>query len=93
MERHRADVEARSARLGHIAHGLRQITSERRICQANGIVDWDLAAAYEAMARASRVAGDDAGLARYRAATAEALERVADPEDRQLIAADLATLG
>lgn len=35
------------------------------ICEANGIGDWDLAFAYEAMARALRVAGDTAESARY----------------------------
>jgi hypothetical protein len=62
------------------------------ICQANGIADWDIAAAYEACARAARLAGDADGLARYRALCAEAVGRIADPEDRAIIAADLATL-
>ena len=29
------------------------------ICEGNGIRDWDLAYAFEALARASRVAGDE----------------------------------
>jgi DNA-binding transcriptional MerR regulator len=62
------------------------------LCEANQIGDWDLAAAYEALARACRVAGDDAGLARYRAAAQEALGRVADPEDAAIIAPDVASL-
>ena len=62
------------------------------ICEADGIADWDIAAAYEAMARASRLAGDEAGLAKYRALAADALESINDPEDRAIIAADVATL-
>jgi DNA-binding transcriptional MerR regulator len=61
-------------------------------CEENGLVDWDLAAAYEAMARASRLAGDAQGLERYRQLAAEQLTRIADPEDRAIIEADLATL-
>ena len=58
------------------------------MCEANGIGDWDLAAAYEAVRAASRLAGDEAGLDRYRALARDALERIADPEDRAIIAAD-----
>ena len=63
-----------------------------QVCQANGLADWDLAAAYEGLARASRVAADGAGLARYRALATDALERIADPEERAIIEADVATL-
>ena len=62
------------------------------ICEANGIKDWDLAAAYEAVARASRLAGDADGLARYRQLATDQLDRIADPEDRKIIEADVATL-
>ena len=62
------------------------------ICQKNGIGDWDLAAAYEAMARASRVAGDDTARLRYLALARDACEDIADPEDRKIIESDLATL-
>lgn len=62
------------------------------LCQTHDLGDWDLAAAYEALARASRVAGDEAGLVGYRSAATDALEHVADPEDRAIITADLATL-
>jgi hypothetical protein len=62
------------------------------ICEANGIKDWDLAYAYEALARAAAVSGDAAAatdwLAKARAATAE----VADEEDRELLLSDLATI-
>lgn len=62
------------------------------ICEEHTIGDWDLAAAYEAVARASRLAGDAAELARYRRLATEQLDRISDPEDRKIIAADVATL-
>jgi DNA-binding transcriptional MerR regulator len=80
------------ATLGRAEPALHHAHRCLEICDANRIGDWDLAAAYEACARASRVAGDAEGLARYRALCAEAVERIGDPEDRAIIAADLATL-
>ena len=53
---------------------------------------WDLPAAYEAMARASAVAGDTAETARWKAKSVEELRDVADAEDRAIIEGDLATL-
>lgn len=62
------------------------------ICEESGLGDWVVAAAYEAIARASAVAGDggeaQAWLARARTATAA----IADPEDRETIEGDLASL-
>lgn len=62
------------------------------ICEEHGIGDFDIAFAWEAIARASRVAGDEA-------AVAEALDRarslaaaIGDPEDRELLEGDLATI-
>jgi hypothetical protein len=60
------------------------------LCERHGLVDWDLAFAYEALARAHRVAGDDEAADAYRG-RAVAVE-IADPEDRELLQADLATL-
>ena len=62
------------------------------ICLQNGIADWDLAVAYEALARACRVAGDMEGLARNVASLRAAMEHIKDHEDREILAADLATL-
>ena len=60
---------------------------------ANGArEDWDLASAYEAMARASAVAGDAAACAQWRARAEAELASVRDPEDRQIVEQDLATL-
>jgi hypothetical protein len=60
------------------------------VCEAHGLRDWDLAFAYEALARAYRVAGDAEAVARYRA-LAEQVE-IADAEDREQVLKDLATL-
>ena len=54
--------------------------------------DWDLPAAYEAMARASATAGDEPGCATWKAKATAALRDVAGDEDRTLIEGDLATL-
>jgi hypothetical protein len=58
-------------------------------CTENGIGDWDLAAAYEALARAHRVAGNDGEYRRNLELGREALKQVADEEDREHIAEDL----
>ena len=62
------------------------------ICEEAGLGDWVIAAAYEALARASAVSGDavaaESWLARGRAAVAA----IADPEDREVIEADLDAL-
>lgn len=55
----------------------------------HGIGDWDLASAYEALARAHRVAGNDAEQRRNLELGREALAQIADDEDREHIAEDL----
>jgi DNA-binding transcriptional MerR regulator len=62
------------------------------IDEANGIGDWDLASAYEAMARASFAAGDSASGGLWKAKAIDALDGIADPDDREPIAQDVATL-
>jgi hypothetical protein len=62
------------------------------ICQANGIGDWDLAFAYEALARASAVAADTASCERYLAQARAASEHIRDQEDRDQLQKDLATI-
>jgi len=62
------------------------------ICQENGIGDWDLAFAYEALARAHAVAGE-AGKARYYTDRAlAAVANITGEEDRALVLADLETI-
>ena len=55
----------------------------------NGIGDWDLASAYEALARAHKVAGNDAEYRRNLELGRDALAQIADEEDREHIAEDL----
>jgi hypothetical protein len=62
------------------------------ICEANGIAGWDIAAGYEALARAHLVAGDLDAVATWKAKAYEALAPVVDVDDRAVIEADLATL-
>jgi DNA-binding transcriptional MerR regulator len=63
------------------------------LCEEHGIGDFDIAFAWEAIARSSRVAGDRAGvetaLERARALAAE----IAEDEDRELMLSDLETIG
>jgi hypothetical protein len=62
------------------------------LCQEHGIGDFDLAFAYEALARGHAVAGE-AGPARDRTDQAlAAAEGIADREDRDLLLADLETI-
>jgi hypothetical protein len=62
------------------------------ICSDNGIADWDIAAAYEAMARASAVAGDARATRGWVARAREACASIAEADDREVIEADLATI-
>ena len=57
-----------------------------------GQEDWDLASAYEALARAHAVAGDMAAAAEWKAKAVAELEGIADQDDREVIEGDLATL-
>jgi hypothetical protein len=54
--------------------------------------DWDLPYAHEALARAHGLAGDADKAARHAAQARELAQRVADPEDRDHLKEDLATL-
>jgi hypothetical protein len=54
--------------------------------------DWELGSAYEAMARASAVAGDLAARDEWKARAAAELPKIQDDEDRQILEQDLATL-
>jgi DNA-binding transcriptional MerR regulator len=62
------------------------------ICHENGIADWDLAFAYEALARGYAVAGD---MEQARAHTEQALAAAEDikaDDDRELVLSDLETI-
>lgn len=54
--------------------------------------DWDLAAACEAMARATAIAGDPGAAAEWKTKAIAALDAIADPAEREIIAGDVATL-
>ena len=60
------------------------------ICEANGIADFDLAYAYEAIARAHSVAGEAGPAAEWAAKARRAADDIADPDDRELLLSDLA---
>jgi len=62
------------------------------ICRANGIGDWDLAFAYEALARASAVAGDKEQARVWTEQALAAAEDVAEAEDRELVLTDLESI-
>jgi tetratricopeptide (TPR) repeat protein len=62
------------------------------LCEANGIGDFDLAYAYEAMARAYGVTGDGDEAARFEELARRVAEEIADADDREQVLADLATL-
>jgi hypothetical protein len=54
--------------------------------------DWLLASAYEALARAQAVAGDIESARDSRDSTLALLGKIADPEDRKVVAGDIDTL-
>jgi hypothetical protein len=60
-------------------------------CEQNGIGDWDLAYAYEALARAHSLAGDGEA-EQWKAKAREAGNSIADPEDREHFDEDYLTL-
>ena len=72
----------------HHAERCLAITEE----SAAGMDDFDLPFAYEALARAHGVAGNTDKANRYAAEARAAADRVADPEDREIVLSDLATL-
>jgi DNA-binding transcriptional MerR regulator len=62
------------------------------ICRANAIGDWDLAFAYEALARASAVAGDKDQARAFTELALAAAEDIAEDEDRELVMTDLESI-
>lgn len=62
------------------------------IDETSGIADWDIASAYEAMARASLVAGDRNAAREWAAKSRDACAAIADVDDREVIEQDLASL-
>jgi hypothetical protein len=62
------------------------------ICLENQIGDFDLAFAYEALARASAVAGKSADYEKYLSQAKQASQQIAEKEDREVFDNDLATI-
>ena len=62
------------------------------LCQEHGIGDFDLAFAYEALARGSAVAGDIDATRSYLAQAREAGADIGQDEDRELLLTDLGTI-
>jgi hypothetical protein len=60
-------------------------------CEQNGIGDWDLAYAYEALARAHALAGDGEA-EQWKSKSRAAGDAIADPEDREHFDEDYSTL-
>jgi hypothetical protein len=78
--------------LGRPEPALFHATKVLEICEREGIADFDLAFAYEALARACALAGDAAQARRWAGLARAACEQIAEDDDRNLVRADLATL-
>jgi DNA-binding transcriptional MerR regulator len=63
-----------------------------QIAEEDGLGDFDLACAYEALARAHAVAGEREAARRFELLGREAAQRIDDPDDRDLVVADLDAL-
>lgn len=62
------------------------------ICQAHDIKDFDLAFAYEALARSAAINGDAAASRQWLAQAVAACDQIAEDDDRDLVRSDLATI-
>jgi hypothetical protein len=75
---------------GHAEPALEHAERCLELCEENELRDWDLAFAYEALARASLLAGERDAAASY-VKLASAVE-IAEDDDREHLAGDLATI-
>ena len=73
-------------------HARRCVALAERAVAERVAVDWDMPAALEALARAQAAAGDGHTAAATLARARDALAAIADPEDRDHIAEDLASI-
>jgi DNA-binding transcriptional MerR regulator len=81
--------------LGQVEQGLYHARRCHEIVEADtdgSMEDWDLPAAYEALARAHLTAGNEAEARRWAQLGREATARVADEDDRKVMEADFATI-
>jgi hypothetical protein len=83
------------ATLGHGEAALRHAERCLELVQENGegFEDWDLAAAYEALARAHVVLGEQTTARRYAGLAGAQAARIEDEEDREIIERQVAELG
>ncbi len=73
-------------------HARRCVEYSEAAATAGEAESWDVPSSYEAMARALAVAGDRAAAEEWRSRARAAVAAIAEPEDRQIIEQDLATL-
>ena len=78
--------------LGRAETALHHATRCLDICRANDLGGFDLAFAYEALARASAVAAGTDEVRRYLDLAHEAAAGIADDEDREILLGDLRTV-
>jgi DNA-binding transcriptional MerR regulator len=62
------------------------------LCQENAVGDWDLAFAYEALARGHAITGDFEQARAYTKQALAAAEDIAEEDDRELLLGDLETI-
>jgi len=79
--------------LGFGEMALKYAQSCLRLCQENGIGDFDLAFAYEAMARAYAVLGDAARKNEFLQLAQQAGKVIAEDDDRQYFLGEMGTIG
>jgi DNA-binding transcriptional MerR regulator len=80
------------ATVGHPEAALFHARKVLEICQREGIGDFDLAFAYEGLARAHAVAGESDDARRWAGQAQGAAIEIADDGDRELLLSDLETL-
>ncbi|WP_331730222.1 MerR family transcriptional regulator (plasmid) [Kitasatospora sp. NBC_00070] len=78
--------------LGRAEPALHHARRGMEICQAHRIGDWDLAYAYESLARAHAVAGDKDQARTWTEQALAAAEDITQDEDRELVLTDLETI-
>jgi hypothetical protein len=75
-----------------LTHARRCLELAEAATKAGVADDWDVPSALESLARAQSVAGERQAAAQTLARGREAAAKIADPEDRQLIESDLASI-
>ena len=78
--------------LGRAEPALHHARRVLNLCQENGIGDWDLAFAYEALARAHAIAGDAGQAREFTDQALAAAQDIAEDGERDMVLADLETI-